>query len=324
MKFLLYLPHMMNQIKIILFTFSCIVLIFITSPKTNAQQEKNHILNISQQILEKELPEEKHQLNILLIQTLRQELNFNIRKINPIDSNGLIFELIDKDQKLQLISWAVSINDNWEYFGFLKSYSEIAKEYQVYELIPTNFHSTLDQSVIFDSQNWPAGVYTKMIETEHNHRKYYTLFGWLAPEKQTAFKFIEVMTLSRSGKPYFGKSKYFKKGKELSSRQLFGYFFQSRFLLDYGNYDYSTRKWNRKKKKYVSILQSDDLIVFDQLTSMYPEMADRPEFLVPVGNAIDAFKFEKGIWIYISDIDARNLKQKQRKTNAPALDLFEK
>lgn len=289
-----------------------------------AQKNNSSVLKITQEILNEEQLDIKLQLNSNLLLKIRDLLSSNKNDIVKLDSNGLVIELIDDDKKIQLLSWALSFNEKWEYFGFLKSYNEIKKEYEVFELIPTDFHTAYEQSGNYDQQNWPSGVYTKLIENEYNNRKYYTLLGWLAPDQQTAYKFVEVVTLSKNGKPYFGKSKYFKKDKEFSNRLLFGYFFQSKFLLNYGKYDYTTKKWNRKKKKYEFMQQSDDLIVFDQLISMYPEMYDRAEFLVPVGNAVNAFIFEKGKWIYISDIDARNLKQKVRKTNSPDLDLFDK
>ena len=243
--------------------------------------------------------------------------------ITPLDSTGLLFELISDNDDFQIITWAIEFNDKWEYYGLLKSYNQIKKKYQVFNLLPTKFIISKSEKGLFDHDNWPAGVYLKLIENKHNNRKYYTFLGWLAPEDQTSYKFIEVMTLSKSGKPFFGKTNYFKRNRNYNKRKLFIYSRQSNFLLDYGEYVYTKRKWNRKKKKYDILEYSDDLIVFDHLVSKFPNMGDLPELMVPAGNLIDAFKFENGKWTFISDIDARNIKRKKPEKESLKLDLFD-
>lgn len=254
-----------------------------------------------------------------IVNELRQEDN-----IVPLDSTGLLIELISNDKAIQMVSWAIKFNEEWEYYGVLKSYDQVKKEYQIFDLTATDYKNSINNRDITNHESWPAGIYTKLIENEYNKRVYYTFLGWISPEDQTAYKFIELMTLSKSGKPYFGKTNYFKEDKNYSKRILFSYSRQSHFTLDYGEYEYSKKKWNKKKKKYDIQKYSDHLIVFDHLISKFPNMPYLPEFLVPIGNSIDAFKFENGKWVFISDIDARNLKRKSESKEVPKLDLFEK
>lgn len=284
--------------------------------------EINNIQEIAVKILSSNHPDQKLIHNNQLINVLNKHLNKSTDKINSIDSTGLLLELISKDQKIQLISWAINFNDNWEYFSFLKCYNDLKECYQVHELIPTDFPKK-SNSEAYHEENWPAAVYYRLIETEYNKRKFYTLFGWLANKDQTAFKIIEVMTISKSGKPYFGKTNYFSKDKSYQNRMLFAYSSQSKFQLDYGEYLYSTRKWNAKKRKYDQTDHQEMLIVFDHLIPLYPDLKDISEFLVPVGNSVDAFYFEKGKWRYISDIDARNIKRKEGERMKPGMNLFE-
>lgn len=273
-------------------------------------------------ILESEDAEQKLIWSTQLYQNLLSKLETS-DDLKPLDSTALLFDLISKENDFQIITWAIEFNDQWEYYGLLKTYNQVQKKYFVYDLLSTNLKGAGSESSRHDENNWPAGVYTELIENEYNKRKYFTFIGWLAPSDQTSFKFLEVMTLSKSGKPYFGKINYFKRGKEYNKRQLFSYSRQSKFLLDYGEYDYITKTWNRKKKKYDVDKHSENLIVFDHLISQYPSMTELPEFMVPVGNLIDAFKFKNGKWVYISDIDARNMKRKDSKSENPQLNLFE-
>jgi hypothetical protein len=288
----------------------------------SAQIEKNYI-SLSKTIINTDCDSLKLIISSQLSQAVKASLNSNIEEVEQLDSTSLLYDLISDDRKIQIVSWSIEMGGKWEYFGYLKSYNEIKKKYFVYELTSIDFSASKDLKIQFNHENWPGCVYTKLIENEHNKRKYYTLLGWIAPIEQTAFKLIEVLTISKGGKPYFGKTKCFKKEKTYESRVLFSYNRSSKFLLVYGEYQYQKRKWNKKKKRYDMDTFTEDLIVFDHLISQYPGMEHIPEFLVPTGNLIDAYQFINGKWVYISDIDARNLKRKEKDKAPPKLDLFE-
>ncbi len=286
-----------------------------------AQIEKNRLLQLTDSILMGS-DESKLKLNLELKEYIHQELLKSTLEIQKFDSNALFIELTDAQEKLQIISWAIQIDNKWEYWAFVKSYNEQKKEFVVWELISTDFYYSLKQKEKYDANNWPGTVYFKLIETKYNNRNYYTLLGWLANKKQAAFKIIEVLSISKSGKLSFGKSPYFSINKEYQNRLLFAYSAQSKFLLDYGEYDYTERIWDRKKKKYRSKTFSEYMITFDQLIPLYPDLKEDPAFLVPSGDMVDALVFEKGKWRKKTNIDARNLKKKTKKPNTAKLQLF--
>lgn len=298
-----------------------LTIIFIWLSPTIYSQNIGNYQELSTKILDTDNPEKKllwsSQLNKVLLEELR-----NADKITPLDSTALLYELISRDNKIQIVTWGIVFNNSMEYYGILKTYNEINKKYQVFDLVSTDFIQSINTKELFTDENWPAGIYFKIIENHYKNKTYYTFLGWLSPLDQTGYKFIEVLSLNKSGKPYFGKINHFKKDRNYSKRQLFSYSRQSKFLLDYGSYSYSIRKWNRKKKKYELDEYNEDLIVFDHLISKYPNMKALPEFMVPVGNLIDAYKFDKGKWIFVSDIDARNMKRKVSKKKPPTMNLF--
>lgn len=284
--------------------------------------------NVSYQSLAKKIintanEEDKLKYSVALNKSILNEFEKE-DNIVSLDSTGLIIELISNDNTFQIATWAIEFNGKWEYYGILKSFDQTKKKYQIFDLIATDFIKSIDNKEISNHESWPAGIYTKLIENEYNNRKYYTFLGWISPIDQTAYKFIEVMTLSKSGKPYFGKTNYFKQDRTYYKRKLFSYNRQSHFTLDYGEYEYNIKKWNKKKRKYDIKNISNHLIVFDHLIPKFPNMPELPEFMVPVGNSIDAFNFKNGKWVFISDIDARNLKRKSTPKEAPELDLFKK
>jgi len=298
-----------------------LMLLFFSSPNLKSQEDHSYPI-LANKIINSTNAEDKLKWSAALSKSIINELK-NEESIKSLDSTALLKELISHDNNFQIVTWAIEFNGKWEYYGILKSYNEVKKKYQIFDLIALDFLQSFENKGIFDEEEWPAGIYTKLIENEYNKRKYYTFLGWIAPTDQTAHKFIEVMTLSKSGKPYFGKTNFFKEGKEYKKRILYSYNRQSHFILDYGEYEYNVKEWNRKKKRYDIKNFSAELIVFDHLISRNPNMPEMAEFFVPVGNSIDAYKFENGKWVFIGDIDARNLKRKTEEREAPKLDLFE-
>jgi len=303
--------------------FHIILLLFSFGLHLSTSAQMKEIKSLSQQILEEKEAEKKLILNSQLIKRIDSLLSLDNKKLQEIDSTGLLYNLISNNGKLQIITWAISFDNNWEHYGFIKSYNQSKKEYKVFELIPSDFHKSLQSKESYNKDNWPAALYLKMVENTYNDKDYYTLLGWLPSQDQTAFKLIEVLTLSKSGKPSFGKLNFFKIEKEYHKKMLFSYNFQSKFQLDYGKYSFSTKKWNKKKKKYETNTFTEDLIVFDHLIPMYPDLADLPEFMVPMGNAVNAFYFEKGKWRMKADIDARNMEMKPIERDKPSMELFE-
>jgi len=296
-----------------------LILFGLTSMSQNTME---HIMLLSDSIINDYSNENKLKHNQLLIKLIDTELNRNSDKIQAFDSSGLIIELISKSKDLQILTWAIPFDNHWEYFGFIKAYNTIKKEFSTFELIPTNFIKSTLEKGIYNQNNWPAGIYYKLIETEYKKRNYYTLIGWLANTKQTAYKFLEVLTVSKSGKISFGKSSYFSLEKEYKNRIVYSYNYKSKFQLDYGEFNYTKRQWNRKKKRYDIIVYTDNLLVFDRLIPLYPDIKDRPEFMVAAGNTVDAFIFEKGKWRLLKDVDARNNKIKNKKLDRPKQNLL--
>lgn len=300
-----------------------ILLVFlITGLKGFSQDSLNSIPIITSNIITEKSAEEKLKWNEQLRSVIENKLKLNAEKIELLKDTLLLYELTSHDNRLQIITWAIEFDEIWEYFGFVKSYNQQKKLFEVWELVPTNFKESLEDKQRYSNENWPAAVYIKLIETNYNNKDIYTLIGWLANDSQTAHKILDVLIIEKNGKISFGKSDYFYFGKDYKSRLLFSYQYQSKFLLDYGEYSYSERKWNSKKKRYDINNFQDEMIVFDHLIPLYPDLKDYAEFLVPAGNIIDAFVFEKGKWRIKEDIDARNLQVIEKKREKPNLNLF--
>ena len=307
-----------NQILIIISTFFWLG----TIQNLYSQENKTSIHHLSNTILTDTIPGNKLKNNSLLLDLIRKELAIDKNAIHQIDSSALVYDLISPDKQVQILSWAILYHDIWEYYGFIKSYDSHQKAFTIFEFTPSDFNKAYEDNTTNNHKNWPASVYLKIIQTNYNNRTYYSLLGWIAKSHQTAYKTIEIVNISKNGSPTFGKSAYFFIKNKAKNRALFGYNSQSSFQLDYGEYSYITKKWNAQKRKYDIENKHDHLIVFDHLIPMYPDLKGYSEFMVPSGNVVDAFKFKKGKWLLIKDIDARNLELKKTEDNKPSLKLF--
>jgi hypothetical protein len=287
-----------------------------------AQQIKSY-QELSTQIFSSEDDHQKKLLSSNLINLLKETLELS-EELVQLDSTALLKELISNDQQFQLITWGIELDETWVYFGIIKSYNQLKRKYEIHILSSSQFE---EAHLPTSSQtfSWPEGIYLDLIERTWNKEHYYTFFIWKAPDNRTAFKFIEVMKLDQEGKVSFGQEQYFIRDHQKSERVVFQYNRQSHFILKHGQYRYTLREWNPKKNNYEIIENSDYLIVFDHLIPMYPhKKQEMPEFMVPAGNIVDSYRFEKGKWIYIADIDARNLETKDNQFPKPELDLMKK
>ena len=57
------------------------------------------------------------------------------------------------------------------------------------------------------------------------------------------------------------------------------------------------------------------MIVFDRVSPLTPGLEGQYQFYVPETDTYDAFVFEKGVWQFYGDVDARNPKEKNKVLN---------
>ena len=127
-------------------------------------------------------------------------------------------------------------------------------------------------------------MYYNIIQTEHNGKKYYTLFGFDAHSVRSNKKWIEVLTFDNNNRPVFGGPIFTFENDSIKRKPL------NRFSIEY--------------KKDASTMVNYDpdlkLILVDHLVSE----TDEPELsytFVPDGD-YEGFKWVNGKWQHIDKV----------------------
>jgi hypothetical protein len=127
-------------------------------------------------------------------------------------------------------------------------------------------------------------LYYKIIPVKVKRKKYYTLLGGDKNDKLTSKRIIDVLYFIPDGSPRFGAD-LFKLEKRSPKRVIFEYSAQAIMSV----------KYNEETKQ----------IVFDHLSPAQPNFEGQYQYYGP-DFSFDALEFNKGKWVYIPDVDARN------------------
>jgi hypothetical protein len=221
---------------------------------------------------------------VLLMETLTLPGAFDI----SFDSVINVSVLQPEDKSFRLFTWTQPKIDlsHYSYFGFIQKYDKVKKELKVFPLeeMPVDTENVASKKLPADK--WLGAIYYEILPVKKNGKNYYTLLGWKGNDHHTTKKLIDVLYFNE-GKPMFGYP-IFKGAKGYTSRVIFEFAAAAMMGL----------RWEESKK----------MIVFDRIVSSSETSAASSG---PSG-VYDAFKFEKGRWLLLKDIDIRgNWKPKE-------------
>ena len=228
---------------------------------------------------------------------------------HPFDSLKTMGTLISPDETFRFFNWNIENDDGTQSF-----YCYVVKPSRGNK--PNTFIELVDRSagmkgqpvnMSLDNNRWYGALYYKIIPVKKGSRTFYTLLAWDGNNRITTKKFIETM--------YFSGSRRIKFGYPLIKTSKGT---QKRFFLEFTSEQYVSMKHKPEKKS--------ELIIFDHLSPKVPALEGVYSEYV-VDGSHDAFRFEGGYWIYISDYYAVNKNIKDgyndptKKNNRGDLDL---
>ena len=155
---------------------------------------------------------------------------------------------------------------------------------------------------IRNKDTWIGAVYYNIIQTKHNGKNYYTLFGFDQHSVRSNKKWIEVLTFDSRNMPVFG-GKYFSFEKDSIKRAA-----QFRFSIEY-------------KKEASTTVNFDpelNMILIDHLVSESDE-PDLAYTFIPDGD-YEGFKWENGKWMHIDKVFHEKLEDGQAPIPDPLRD----
>lgn len=189
------------------------------------------------------------------------------------------------DESFWLLTWNVPQEDGtYVFYGRIRLKNQGKEAGKLIVLSDASGQLTKAGTKVLKADEWFGALYYKIIKTRHKKTNYYTLLGW---DGNTAFsnkKLIDVLSFMPDGSPRFG-APIFDDGKRLRHRVFFEHAEKASMSLRYQ--------------------EKTGLIILDHLAPSQPSLEGQYEFYSP-DFTTDAFRFEKGKWIFISNHEARN------------------
>lgn len=258
---------------------------------------------------------ERFNANEKLLTTMEEVLSLDKSFNYPFTSLKRISNLKSSDNKFRIFTWAIVSHDGkYENFGVLQAKNESTDEYETYILKDKSEEIFNPEMTKTDHQTWYGAVYYELLTMDYEGRKVYTLIGYDGNDIYTKRKIIDFISFKpRSAKPIFGATNFYKERDR--TRYIFEYNPDAKFFLLWDNQYYEDKNLARKRKPIFrkrprtsgpNIVQ-EYMIVYDVLEPMYEGLEGKTQFYISSGY-VNGFKFERGKWRLIENVQPRNQK----------------
>jgi hypothetical protein len=202
----------------------------------------------------------------------------------PFDSLKHIGKIKSEDGKIRIFTWNLPQSGGYQkYFGFLM-YKKGKNNSQIFELNDSRKEISEPVNEILSAKKWLGNLYYSIVEETYKGQAYYILLGLDFNNLFSSKKVIDVLTFNKNSEPVFG-SNIFKVGDAILKRVIFEFSARATMSLRYIN--------------------ESKTIVFDHLSPSRPDFTDNYQFYGP-DFTYDGFRFEKGFWVYVRNLDLRN------------------
>lgn len=201
-----------------------------------------------------------------------------------LDSLSFLGQLRSSDGKLLLTCWNLVLEDGQLRYHCIAFFRGSKKD----AVIVTTFdHNDTDWQKItrkvVSPQDWYGALYYRVITTKLKKKTFYTLLGWDGYNSLTNRKVVDVLNVDGKGMT-LGAAMFTQ-----DRRPAF------RLVYEYANDATMSLNWDEKQK----------MIVMDHLAPEDGRLKGQYQFYGP-DFSYDGLRFEKGKWVLIEDLDARN------------------
>ncbi|MGZ8544107.1 MAG: hypothetical protein ACXWV0_02375 [Flavisolibacter sp.] len=236
------------------------------------------------------------------VKTLVRSLQVKHSFYYPFDSVKGIGKIYAPDSSFRIITWQISFDDYYCRQRGAIQYRTPNGSLKLVPLWDASEFTDYPNDSVRTKDNWIGAVYYNMIQTEHNGKKFYTLFGFDANSIRSNKKWIEVLTFDARNMPVFG-GKFFSFRNDSIKRPD-----QYRFSIEY------------KKEASTMFNYEPDLgiILVDHLISESDE-PELPYTYVPDGD-YEGFKWVNGKWLHIDKVFNEKLEDGQAPIPDPIKD----
>ena len=219
----------------------------------------------------------------------------------PFDSLQTISKIVSPDNSFRIFTWQMVVNEN-----LVRQHGAIQMNtpdgsLKLFPLVDKSDVTAKITDTIGDNKGWIGAVYYKVIQTENNNQKYYTLLGYDENNIRSNRKIIEVLNFN-DGVPVFG-GRYFSFDQDTVKKPT-----TSRYIMEY-------KKDAGPRLTYDNDLQ---MIVFEHMESETSEPNKKWTY-VPDGD-YEAFKWQNGKWVHVEKIFNQITEEGKEPMPAPVKD----
>ena len=256
------------------------------------QELEDSLHRLAMQIIEPKDDQSRLDKNALFMEVLEQALLIDSTLTNPFDSVKTVSFLSDPRGKFRVITWYVPlVSGNFRYFGFVQTQATKKQPTRLYRLDDHTASISMPTSNQLGRTEWYGAWYYELIHLRHHRKNYYTLLGWKGNNPVSRKRVIEPFELTEDG-PIFG-AQVFKINDGDPFRIIFEYSSRVSMSLKY------EPEFPQERIRKVP------MIVFDHLIPLHETFRGNFQNYVPEVNVLDGFRFQKGQWIFVPDVDAR-------------------
>lgn len=263
-----------------------------TTPENPFLALEDSLHRMAMQIIEPREDQARLEKNALFQDALEQALLMDSTLTNPFDSVRTVSFLTDPRGHFRIITWYVPLVDGtYRYFGFVQTPSTKKQSGSLVPLHDKTSSLTQLSTRELGPDEWYGAWYYELIHQRHRRKDYYTLLGWKGDNPASRKRVIEPFHLTDEG-PVFG-APVFDGSDRNPFRIIFEYSARVSMTLKY------EPEFPQGKRRKVP------MIVFDRLAPTHETFRNNFQYYVPEVNVLDGFRFHKGRWNLIPDVDAR-------------------
>ncbi len=263
------------------------LLVFSTIGASQTLEKREDSLSVLlNAIIKAEAIEQKMALNqqftLLLKETLSDESSMDY----PFEKLKNIGILSTPSKKVRFFTWNIpQAIGKQVYYGLVQVKGK--DFYNVFSLNDSRSEIANPQLEVLSPTKWWGALYYYVDERKVGGNNVYILLGVEMNNLFSTRRVIETLWFNDKNEPVFG-APIFSVNKQILSRVVFEYSARTNMVLKY--------------------LPEKEMIVFDHLSPQRPDLVGNYQFYGP-DFSYDAFKFDKGMWVFTPDIDLRNAKR---------------
>lgn len=198
-------------------------------------------------------------------------------------------QILSPDSRLKIINWNLVLRDGINrYFVYIvRKARKKGADNQVYALKATSRSQNPDTLKIYDESNWYGALYYGIQPFRHGKKNCYLLLGIDFGRDLMTRKIIDILTFDDNNRLSFGSDCLIRGEKP-----------KLRHVIEYSSEGLVSLRMVSKK-----------LVVFDHISPYsagHEGMADS----MGAGLSFDGYRFRRGNWVFVRNVDARNNKKK--------------